>query len=454
MDRTDPDRYLALRNGIYLYKRRVPKLLEDLDGRKPIVRRTLKTRDLAKARALRDGYERADDDLWGALLSTESGEGVRRRYEFAVRRVAAMGFTYRTTSEILQSETGAQILERLRALTEERPNSLQANAILGVVERPTTRLSEAFKLYVERIAAPELGTKSQEQKDSWLKVKKRALTNFITLVGDKPIGEVTRDDALKFYNFWADRISPLGDAKKTATHKPTSGNRDIGNLRVLYKEYHEHLNVKVADNPFDKLTFSDKFKKARTRPPFTTEWITTRILVPGALAGLNEEARGIVLGMTDSGARPSELANIDEERIFLDAPVPYIRVEARLDAEDPRELKTTSSARNIPLVGVALAAFQKHPKGFPRYRNKGVALSACLLKHFKVNGLFPTKKHVIYSLRHSFEDRMKDAGIDTELRMILMGHSNSRPAYGVGGSLTWQRDELLKIVVPFDPSIV
>ena len=100
------------------------------------------------------------------------------------------------------------------------------------------------------------------------------------------------------------------------------------------------------------------------------------------------------------------------------------------------------------------AVFQKHKDGFPRYRNRENDLSATLNKYFKENSLFPTADHKIYSFRHSFEDRMKEANLDDELRRILMGHAIDRPRYGMGGSLEWRRDELLKIVLQFNQSIV
>lgn len=250
---------------------------------------------------------------------------------------------------------------------------------------------------------------------------------------------------------------PEKDGKcKPPTHGASSGNRDIGNMRVLYQTYHEHLGVKNIDNPFNGLVFSDRHKKARRRPPFPTLWIAERILAPEALRSLNDQARGIVLAMVETGARPSELANLPPDKIVLHAPAPYIDIQTRpdLDEDGPHEVKALSSYRQIPLVGVALAVFRKHPNGFPRYRNRGNSLSATLNKHFKLHGLFPTGRHKIYSLRHSFEDRMKVGSVDTELRTILMGHTSNRPEYGQGGSLEWQRNQLLRIALPFDPAIV
>jgi hypothetical protein len=68
--------------------------------------------------------------------------------------------------------------------------------------------------------------------------------------------------------------------------------------------------------------------------------------------------------------------------------------------------------------------------------------------------LFPTPKHKIYSFRHTFEDRLKEAGIDEELRRILMDMPSTVRNTGSGGSLEWRQAELQKIELAFDPSIV
>jgi hypothetical protein len=111
-----------------------------------------------------------------------------------------------------------------------------------------------------------------------------------------------------------------------------------------------------------------------------------------------------------------------------------------------RELKSKSANRDIPLLGVSLQAMQACPSGFPRYREKSNSLSATLTKAFKAKELFPTNNHRIYSLRHSFEKRMLEAGLDYGLRCKLIGHYNNRPDYGDGGSLEFRRNELAKII--------
>jgi integrase len=84
---------------------------------------------------------------------------------------------------------------------------------------------------------------------------------------------------------------------------------------------------------------------------------------------------------------------------------------------------------------VALAAMKLRPKGFPRYRDKSASLSATVNKFLRVNGLRPTKDHSLYSLRHSFKDRLVAAEAPDGLIDSLMGHKTYKPKYGRGPSL-------------------
>ena len=59
-----------------------------------------------------------------------------------------------------------------------------------------------------------------------------------------------------------------------------------------------------------------------------------------------------------------------------------------------------------------------------------------------------------YGASGTFFKRMQEANIDYGLRCLLMGHKTTRPVYGDGGSLEYRRDELLKIVHPFDARVM
>jgi integrase len=445
----DPDRFLQRRGDRYHYYRRVPKELRELDDRGEFVRRALDTTDRSKARTARDLHEAADNALWASLIVGENPQAARIRYQHAIKRAEALGFVYRPLADILVAEPLDTILQRVEATIGKPANSPVIKAIGGTVSPPDDKISEALQLYFDEIARDELRTKSADQKKRWKAKRQMSVDLFITLVGDKPIGKITRDDARAIHKYWLDRIAP---EKGKPDRSASTGNRNMGNLRTLYADYYRHLGFPEQKNPFADLSFSDKSK--RSRPPFPTDWIRDRIFAPGALSTLNAEARGIVLAFAETGARPSELANLHAGVINLDHEVPHISVEPREDADDPREIKTASSVRKVPLVGVALEVFKRHPNGFPRYKDREASLSALLNKHFETHKLFPSDKHTVYSLRHSFEDRMKNGRLDEELRRMLMGHTIDRPKYGEGGDMKMWQEELTKIALPFDPAIV
>lgn len=413
---------------------------------------SLKTDDLALARRKRDQLEAADDALWASMIVDGITDPARRRYEAAVRQVAALGFTFHTSAEI-----GAMQFDDLRRRFLELETKLTLQkvdaAVVGMADVPKTSVSDAFDIYCDEIVADELLGKSQAQKDQWKKVKRRAVNNFIAIVSDKAMEDITVDDARKIYQHWLARIVPKGKGGR-ATASASSGNRDIGNLRVLHSAFFKHMGQQQRANPFDGFSFSTK--KKRSRPSIPAEWIKDRLLANSEnLAGLNDEARGILLIMIETGARPSEIANLLPTSFRLSNKVPHLAIEPREDPDDPREIKTESSRRLVPLVGVALVAAERHHKlGFPRYRDRENDLSATLNKYLRSNKLLPTTSHTVYSLRHAFEDRMKEGGLEDELRRLLMGHAIDRPKYGEGGSLKWRQSEMMKIVLPFDRAIV
>lgn len=99
-----------------------------------------------------------------------------------------------------------------------------------------------------------------------------------------------------------------------------------------------------------------------------------------------------------------------------------------------RHVKSRYSIRKIPLTGVSLEAMKQSRDGFPRYRNKQ-SFTNTINKFLRENHLLETPDHVLYSLRHSFEDRLLAAGIDERIRRDLMGHRLDRERYGQGASL-------------------
>ena len=72
-------------------------------------------------------------------------------------------------------------------------------------------------------------------------------------------------------------------------------------------------------------------------------------------------------------------------------------------------------------------------------------LSALVNKALTTRGLRPEKGQSLYSLRHTFEDRLTAVDAPDKIIACLMGHKWSRPRYGVGPSLEHKRDWLDRI---------
>ena len=297
-----------------------------------------------------------------------------------------------------------KLLERIEAATDPREGA----ALLGVAPMPKMTVSAALEEYWPLIRDKTL-MKSPDQMRRLKNPVNKAIRNFISQCGDKPIDEVTRDDMLDFREWWMERL-----VSERLT--PNSGNKDLGHLSKVLKTVNNLKRLGLDLGPIlSELTFKEGEK--RTRPPFSTEWIKAKILAHDALSGMNKEARCLLLGMVNTGYRPSEGTTLNASTIHLSGDVPYIEVKT-----DGREVKSPNAKRIIPLLGVSLEAFRECPNGFPRYFDKP-GVSATVNNFFNANGLRETPEHSLYSLRHSFEDRMLAANIDERVRRDLMGHN-------------------------------
>ncbi|WP_246710348.1 tyrosine-type recombinase/integrase [Martelella soudanensis] len=363
-------------------------------------------------------------EAWEARLAGDSDDA-EARFQAAAELAQRRGYRYLTVEKVAQLPR-TELLERIETTAEERHAPRETAALLGGVTEPLITVERALELYWSLAKDRAVG-KSEDQLHRWRNPRIKAIRNFIGVCGNLPINEISGDVMLDFRAWWVERVDIEGMSPDTA-------NKDFTHLGDVLKTVN---NMKRLGLVLPLTDIALKSGEAKTRPPFSNGWIRDQLLRPGALDGLNDEARAIFLAMINTGARPSELAGLTPGEIHLDADIPHISIKPI-----GRKLKSGNAKRTIPLLGVSLEAMRQFPDGFGRYRKRSAGLSGTINKFLRENGLCETPAHTLYCLRHSFEDRMFAAGIDERIRRDLMGHTLNRERYGAGASLEQMSDLL------------
>lgn len=416
----------------YLY-RRTPARYASVESRDRILV-ALSTDSLAEA-------ERKAAEVWDQMVEAWEAK-LDGRNDYAEARMAAArrlakrrGYRYLDAPEVAHLPID-QLLRRIESVVDQRGrlDMKEADAALGLVPQSTITVKQAYDEFYS-VAEDRLIGKNDDQLRRHRAPRLKATRNFIEAVEDKPIADITTDDMFVFRNWLLEKVA-------RGSLKPASANKDITYLGSMWRAVARAKGISLK---FETNGVQLKAVKTRktARPPFSDGWIRTKLLADGALAGLNTDARLILLGMINTGYRPSEGAGLLPDEIRLDANVPHILIQPNAN----RHLKNENSERYIPLTGISLEAFRQAKLGFPRYARTSASLSATVNKFLAENRLLETPAHSMYSLRHAFEDRMLVAGIDERIRRDLMGHGLKRERYGAGGDMEHVHGLLLPLAL-------
>ena len=298
-----------------------------------------------------------------------------------------------------------------------------------------TTLKQVLDFYEEHTRTELIGLSKRE-------INKRrgpvrlAMDRFIAFVGHDPV--ITKISRAKAQEYRSHLINHIENGEMNEG----TANKQITHIRKVVSHYIDSMGLNFP-NPFAGVRFKEEQK---ARPAFTIDFIKKRWLEnDDSFATLNDEARGALFAMLDTGCGPKEICGLDPSEIHLEAEIPHIVVQAN----QHRKLKTSHRGRNIPLVGQSLVAFRANPNGFPSYRRSSGAdaLSGVIMKYLKANNLLETNKHSTYGLRHLFMDRMRKHRIPDELQNYLMGHKHQamKGHYGSGFELSNVQDYLERL---------
>ncbi len=353
---------------------------------------------------------------WEAMLAGHS-EDAQVRFR-AARDLADMrGFAFLSAATVAERPL-QEVLARVEAMRapDGWPDPVIASGVLGGANEPTLRLSDLVE-HAETLSVQDNRFKSAEQMRLWRNPRVRAVRNLIAaLGGDRPVVEIGPVEARQHRRWWQSRIADEGQSSQTA-------NKDFHYISGMLARFYEDIDHADPPRPYMGVSIRDRHAKVQRKDEVPVAYITDRWFAPGAFDGLNDEARDILLIALETGCRQSEIHDLPASAFQLDADVPHlcVRNEAAHDPDARREIKNRHSERDVPLVGVALAAAQRHPAGFPRYRNKR-SYSAIVNKYLKTHDLVP-EGVTVGGLRHTWESRLKAAGLHTDDRGELMGHS-------------------------------
>ncbi|MBW6419351.1 DUF6538 domain-containing protein [Celeribacter sp. PS-C1] len=419
---------MILRNGIWHLRMRVPARYKAIETKNEI-HRTLGTGDLDGAIARMGAVKQKILAELDAKLAGRN-PGSANHFEAMAELATSRNFSYWTADEI-QAAGADAIMDRVLHLISNKDThvSAAATALLGGVERPSLTISEVaekmHEWYPEKIK-----NKAAKAKKTWKAQWTRPASKVVSLLGYDPVfHEISRSEAVALRDALKDRVIDEDMLGKSAQ-------KELRLLNTLWERFHDHLGVderEMPPSPFYNLGkgFGALDDEDGRKLEVPVEIIMDKIVAPGALHFMNDELRDITYVLVETGARQSEITDIPPHSIFLDDPIPHIWI-GKETGEWAREVKNKPSKRKIPLVGVALEAFRRHPEGFPRYRYKGT-YSAAANKVLHENNILP-ENVTIGGLRHAFETRMGNIDLPNDKCAEMMGHSvkkaRGREQYG------------------------
>jgi integrase len=437
-------KYVYQRGNTYYYQRKIP---QDLLSRYPGIRHikvNLKTNEPAQvAKKVRD-LNRQYESTWAAMRGNPNLQPLSTR-EAAVKLLDQYGLKPQPANndesfrdgfiELLQGKYEAHVQgdEELYHSTgpEDCLDLVELEALRLLNEEPKFRLSDALQLYLH-------GHKNKDRK-KFRADAERAWGRLITLIGDKELEQVTRTDA----NDFVSRGIAEG-AKTTTIERHISILRAIFNVAIVEREI-------AKTNPFLRLRIPGLGEDSKAREPFDNDQLITLIQ---ECRKEDDDIRWLLALQVDLGCRIAEAAGLTLEDLHLDAPIPYVSIRPH----PWRTLKTKSSKRNVPLVGVSLWAAQRviqaaqpgQTHAFPRYTDK----TQCKATHASgtlnkwIESCLGVKK-TTHEFRHTIRDRLRNVGAPKDIQDAVggWGKEDIGDKYGLGYGLQQLKMWLDKVVL-------
>ncbi len=266
----------------------------------------------------------------------------------------------------------------------------------------------------------------------WGKLKTRdqnesSIKRFVSVVGDKPLGQLAKQDAYKYAQFKAKE----GTANKTISSH-------IGCVSVLLT-WCEQRGL-IESNPFTNLRLNNYGRPEENRRGFTKDQLNQLFQLEIA-----PRERLLLEIMITTGMREDEAALLDWEDIKVEEGILYFDLREAI-------VKNKSSMRKVPVPKSLMLPPRGTGRLFDYRKDKdGKSSNHASRELMKVvRKITDDKRVVAHSLRHTFKTLARDAGISEELHKFITGHSTGDVSGKYGTvSLPARLDALNKIEHPW-----
>ena len=248
-------------------------------------------------------------------------------------------------------------------------------------------------------------------------VAERNVGYVIEFLGNRPLNAYSSSDAAKFRDWLSNRSLSTSSIK-----------RIFSTIRAVFNLTIQEQGLGCSN------AFANTYLPSDERPKRAVISPEDIRRVQKVCLEIADERRLLIALISDTGMRLSEALGLVWDDVVLAHEYPHID----LKLHPWRRLKTSSSKRFIPLVGASLKAVKIMHRQcdnsflFKSYASEeecnGNSCSATLNKWLKQH----VSDAIIHSFRHSFRDRLRNAGVQSEMIDQLGGWSKQSVGQGYG----------------------
>ena len=342
-------------------------------------------------------------------------------------------------------EEDAFYLKWYKAHSEAPPDIEEVKLLLGEASRELENLltsrPQSIKTASDYLEVFEghlrLTVDNGHMKSKTAKARVNNIKRFIEIVGIKPLADITKADAYRYA------------AKLSSIHGNSTIKTRISDVSTMLNQ--AERDGLIVTNPLQNLKLSSYGKKKESYAPLSDFQIRALLEIPGLPARI----RDIWIVLAGTGMRLDEAALLTREQVKSEYGIQYFDLRTA-------SVKNNASRRRVPIsatlsstverlcteksVDNRLFDFPIKSDGKSRgseqcnyWMKKAIAADPDSFK----NGHFTT-----HSLRGSFKDKLRDAGVDSEINNAILGHDLGGMAgiYGRGPSLQSMKSAVDKTI--------